>query len=103
MGAERMKDRKNSNSGRADPGNALWWSPTSWIQNWVESSLSLASSAYAMKKQWDELVAAKQAERDAQRLAAQYESDSSASEYATPHLIPNVIVTSSPLPPTSKS
>ena len=33
---------------------------------------SLASSAYAMKKQWDELVAAKQAERDAQRLAAQY-------------------------------
>ena len=37
--AERMKDRKNSNSGRTDPGNALWWSPTSWIQNWVESSL----------------------------------------------------------------
>ena len=33
------KGDRNSNSGRTDPGNALWWSPTAWIQNWVESSL----------------------------------------------------------------
>ena len=49
-----------------------------------------------MKRHWDELVAAKQAERDLQKLAILDESDTSttASGFTTPHLVPNVIVTS---------
>ena len=60
---------------------------------------SIANSAYEMKKNWDELVAAKQAERDRQKLAKLDESDTSTtiSGYTTPHLVPNVIVTSSTL------
>ena len=57
---------------------------------------SIANSAYDMKRHWDELVAAKQAERDRQKLAKLDESDTSttASGFTTPHLVPNVIVTS---------
>jgi hypothetical protein len=87
--------RRLSNAGHGQQ----WWSPTAWIQNWVETSVSIANSAYEMKKNWDELVAAKQAERDRQKLAKLDESDTSTtiSGYTTPHLVPNVIVTSSTL------
>ena len=72
---------------------------------------SLASSAYEMKKHWDELVAAKQAERDLQRLeeemmmhTEEFDSSNTVSGSTTPtttntHLIPNVIITSLPSPP----
>ncbi len=65
----------------------------------------MATTAYEMKRQWDELVAAKQAEREQIRLEELEEQDedqrsnssssssSLASGRSTPHLVPQVIVT----------
>lgn len=89
-----------------------WWSPVSWmdkteqwIQTWVDTSKNLATSAYQMKQTWDEMVEAKQAERDRLRSQEEFSDDDDddndegsniSVDDKVRHIMPTVIVDSKP-------
>lgn len=52
-----------------------------------------------MKKTWDELVAAKQAEREQQRLKEEEEFENSSSGRCSPHLVPDIVVSTPEVKP----
>lgn len=75
-----------------------WWSPVSWMDKTEEWIQTWTTSAYQAKKTWDEMVAAKQAERDRMRSQDDFSDDSSildeedTEDTKQQHIIPTVII-----------